>query len=229
MKALPRVLLVEDDQHIAGAIIYTLKSSYSVDHVASGKLAIFKAGSSEYDLVLLDLNLPDINGLDVCRKLRSRGFIAPIFILSGENKAVTKIMLLDSGANDYLCKPFTVGELKARMRVLLRSRLDPKSVWPEPILSSGEVCLNRDTCTVIRAGKEIRLRRKEFDLLACLMENVGKVVNRKELIARAWEDCYVWTNTLDVHIKFLRDKFDKPFTEKLIRTVHGRGYMFYGG
>jgi len=223
MQQLPKVLLVEDDRSIASAITYALQSSYDIEVAGTGQLALSKALIEDYEIIVLDLNLPDTFGLNVCQQMRDRGINCPILILSGESRTLTKINLLDAGANDYLTKPFSLGELKARMRVLIRSgRTKGRSV---DALSSSGVWLNRQTFEVSRDGKAISLRRKEFALLECLLENAGSVVSRDVLVRSAWQgNDELWTNTIDVHIKHLRDKIDRPFEWHLIRTVHGRGY-----
>lgn len=219
----PKVLLVEDDRSIAGALAQALRSTYDMDIAQTGKLAIYKTDTDDYDLVILDLNLPDLNGFLVCQQLRERGVKVPILILSAEDKVLTKIHLLDAGANDYLTKPFSVGELKARMRNLIRS---VKPVLPAPKqLAVGDLTLDRRTFTVQRDGQVITLRPKEFALLECLMQNAGSVVTRQILTRSVWpENDELWTNTVDVHIKHLRDKIDRPFGQPLLKTIHGLGY-----
>lgn len=223
MHFLPRLMLVEDDSNIAKALALALRNSYIVDIISSGRQAIFKADSQHYGAIILDLNLPDIPGIQVCQELRNRGITAPILILSGESQVLTKINLLDAGANDYLTKPFSLGELKARLRVLSRPAPDRPS-QPRR-LSVGNLTLDRHARTVTRDGLSIALRRKEFALLECLMEHAGNVVTRQALIRHAWQGVEEpWTNTIDVHIKYLRDKLDRPFERALIQTVHGLGY-----
>lgn len=218
-----KVLLVEDDRSIAGAIAQALREDYDIDIASSGKLALYKSDTEEYRAILLDLNLPDVSGIIVCQQLRERGVSAPILILSAESKVLTKINLLDAGANDYLTKPFSLGELKARLRVLARS--NTQSSQRSTKLSVGDLNMDRRTFKVERNGIEIELRRKEFALLECLMEHAGTVVTRDMLIQSVWHASdELWTNTVDVHIKHLRDKIERPFGDRLIHTVHGLGY-----
>jgi DNA-binding response OmpR family regulator len=227
MQPLPKILLIEDDRGIANALSYALKSTYDVEIAASGKMGLYKTETADYDLVVLDLNLPDIPGLAVCQQLKDRGVRAPILVLSGETKPLVKINLLDAGADDYLTKPFSLGEFKARLRAMLRSRKNYEDKPAARELSAYGVTLNRQSFTVTRDGIEIGLRRKEFSLLECLMENAGQVVSRDTLTRYAWPGMTeVWTNTVDVHINHLRRKLDKPFAVRLIHTVHGRGYKF---
>ena len=222
MQNLPKVLVVEDYQPIADALVQVLGKTYYVDVAPTGKQALYKIDIEHYDVIILDLNLPDMTGLDICQQLRERGQQVPILVLTAESEVLTKIKVLDCGANDYLTKPFCLGELKARLRVLTRRRM----VMPnrEPLEVSGMV-LDRQTYNVIREGITINLRRKEFVLLECLMEHAGSVVSRQTLTRYAWpSNDEIWTNTVDVHIKYLRDKIDKPFNKRLIKTVHGLGY-----
>jgi two-component system OmpR family response regulator len=144
-------------------------------------------------------------------------------VLTADDHTLSKVKLLDAGANDYLTKPFSLGELKARMRVLTRHHYSlPRPA--EPLAVSG-IELNRQNFEVKRDGIPLKLRRKEFALLECLMENAGSVVTRRALTRYAWQGTEdLWTNTVDVHIKHLRDKIDRPFDHKLIKTVHGIGY-----
>lgn len=223
MQNLPYILITEDDLNIATTLRQAFRSDYQVDIATTGKEAIYKTDSLDYELIILDLGLPDMKGLNVCQLMRERGLIVPILVLSGTDDVMTKISLLDAGANDFLSKPFSLGELKARMRVLLRDRA---VLAPTPkLLEVGDLTLNRHTRTVLRNGQMIGLRRKEFSLLECLMENANRVVTRELLTTRAWEDNHaIWTNTVDVHIKHLRDKIDRPFNIRSIKTVHGLGY-----
>lgn len=220
---LAKILLVDDDSSIARALALALRTLYTVDLASTGEQALQQISRQEYAAILLDLHLPDMSGLAVCRQLRLRDTRTPVLILSGESQVLTKINLLDAGANDYLTKPFSLGELKARLRALIRNTA-PVNAPARQLLVNG-LCLDRQTHTVRRAGKTISLRRKEFALLECLMEHAGNVVSRTTLTRHAWsgiED--PWTNTVDVHIKYLRDKVDRPFEYPLIQTVHGLGY-----
>lgn len=223
MQILPRVLLVEDDRSIGGALSQALQSSYEIDVATTGQTALYKIDTTNYDIIILDLDLPDMSGLVICQRLREGGLKTPILVLTAEGRTLTKINLLDAGANDYLTKPFSLGELKARLRVLTRT--GHQAARPAGKLAISGLELDRKTHEVSRNGVTILLRRKEFVMLECLMEHAGTVVTRRALTRYAWpgaED--LWTNTVDVHIKHLRDKIDKPFDTSLIRTVHGIGY-----
>jgi DNA-binding response OmpR family regulator len=225
MKQLPKVLLVEDDRSIAGALAQALRSAYDVDVAGSGKLAFYKVGIEDYDIILLDLSLPDIHGLSICLELRARNLGIPILVISGEANVLTKINLLDAGANDYLTKPFSLGELKARLRMLIRNVASTAKTSSR--LTVGDLTLDRQNQIVWCQDTEIPLRRKEFALLECLMEHTGVVVSREALARHAWQGHGgLWTNTVDVHIKHLRDKIDRPFNRQLIQTMYGLGYKF---
>jgi len=229
MQTLPRVLLVEDDRSIASALSQALQASHQVAASMSGGSALYKIDSDHYDLIVLDLTLPDMPGLTVCQQLRERGLETPILILSADSQTLTKINLLDAGANDYLTKPFSLGELKARMRALTRRRYQLPAQSVGTLYVNG-LELNRQTREVSREGIAIRLRRKEFDMLEYLMEHAGSVVTRRALTRYAWHGAEdLWTNTIDVHIKYLRDKIDRPFARPLITTVHGLGYKLEAG
>ncbi len=218
-----KLLLIEDDPNIAQALIQTLSPSYVVDVAVTGGVGLVKAGAQRYDAVILDLNLPDLPGLQICQHLRRDGFAGPIMILSGEVRVISKIALLDAGADDYLTKPFSLGELKARLRMLLRRSNSPNN--NHNLMVVGELTLDCERHVVERQGRIVKLRRKEFGLLECLMQNAGAVVTRDILSNHAWRDNEdPWANTIDVHIKYLRDKIDIPFDRPLIKTVHGLGY-----
>lgn len=218
-----KLLLIEDDREIAMALCHVLAPVYVVTLVGTGASGLEQAKSGKYGLIVLDLNLPDISGLSVCQELRAEGRNTPIMILTGQAKVMDKIRLLDAGADDYLTKPFSLGELKARLRVLQRRGHRPGA--EAEFLSVGELTLDRTRHQVQRAGQTIILRRKEFSLLECLMLHSGTVVSRAILGNYAWQgNDKPWTNTIDVHIKHLRDKVDRPFEQPLIQTVHGLGY-----
>lgn len=218
-----KILLIEDSRDIAVALSQALATSYSVTVATKGHLGLTRAQNDGYDLIILDLSLPDMPGLEVCQKLRQHAARMPILVLTGESGVMSKIRLLDAGADDYLTKPFSLGELKARLRVL--ERRDQPARANQTRLSVGDLILDKDKHRVERAGTIIKLRRKEFALLECLMEHAGTVVTRSMLGNHAWQGSdKPWTNTIDVHIKHLRDKVDRPFARPMVRTVHGLGY-----
>lgn len=217
------ILLIEDNRSVAMALRQATTLDYDLTLAQTGLSGIKLSLDNSFDAIILDLNLPDITGLEVCQQLRAAGNTTPILILSGEDKVMSKIHLLDAGANDYLTKPFSIGELKVRMRVLLRD--NQSTPTPAQILQVGDLVLDPGMHIVERGGITIELRKKEFSLLECLMANAGKAVSRTTLGNYAWDKGGTpWTNTIDVHIKHLRDKVDRVFDEPMIRTIHGVGY-----
>lgn len=218
-----KILIVEDDSDIIMALYRGLTPSYVVDSTTTVAGSMKKLKINDYDAIILDLNLPDASGVSVCEQIREQGVDIPILVLSGSADIPSKVKLLDSGANDYLTKPFSIEELKARLRVLLRQ---PKnSTGSHHRLVVGDLSLDSVKHQVERKGKNIDLRKKEFAVLECLMRNAGRVVSRNSLTDYAWDDHdYNLTNTVDVHIKYLRDKIDRPYKTQLIKTVHGLGY-----
>ena len=218
-----KLLLIEDSQEIRSALQRALFTDYSVDLSPTGIDGIQKALNEDYDAILLDLNLPDMSGLEVCKTLRQKNIKSPILVLTGESKVLSKINLLDAGADDYLTKPFSLGELKVRLRVLIRR--SGRNAIKANKLVVGELEMDIAEHQVKRVGIIINLRRKEFTLLECLMQNAGEVVSRETLTRYAWSsNDEPWRNTIDVHIKYLRDKVDRPFDYPVIKTIHGFGY-----
>ncbi|MFO0781637.1 MAG: response regulator transcription factor [Candidatus Saccharimonadales bacterium] len=217
------ILLIEDNRNVAEALRQATTLDYSLTIAHTGLSGLKLASKNQYDAIILDLHLPDTHGLDICQELRTKGITTPILILSGEDKIMSKIKLLDAGANDYLTKPFSLGELKVRLRVLLRDS-QPTSAAPG-VLEVGDLRLDPATHSLERSGRVIQLRRKEFSLLECLMLHANNVVTRTTLGNYAWQHSEApWTNTIDVHIKHLRDKVDRPFESSVIQTIHGVGY-----
>jgi len=165
-----------------------------------------------------------MSGQMICQKLRDRGVKTPILILSGNTLPSNKVLLLDSGANDYLTKPCNSGELQARLRALCRN-FNTVQTKNNERLKFSEITLNRQNYSVKRNGHDIKLRTKEFEILALLMREARNIVTKDDLINNIWQgNYYLWGNALEVHVKHLRDKVDKPFSTPLIHTVHGKGY-----
>jgi DNA-binding response OmpR family regulator len=224
MPDLPTLLVVEDNEPLAHSLSDWLHKEYIVEIVTTGQHAISLARPGAYEIIVLDLGLPDISGKEVCATLRENGVTTPILILTASDEVSTKIDVLDCGADDYLLKPFHIGELQARLRALLRRRA--AIVAHNAPLIVGDLSLEPARRSVHRCGQAIRLRRKEFDILEYMMRNSGTVLTRAMIINNAWDaGTERWNNTVDVHIKYLRDKIDKPFSEKLIKTAYGTGYV----
>ena len=218
-----KLLVVEDNQPLATSLKTWLGKSHQVELVDTGKKALTALTKDEFDLILLDLGLPDMTGQDVCRELRAKGITTPVLVLTAVVEVNMKVAMLDVGADDYLIKPFYVGELKARLRALLRRGKSPATA---NIIRVGDLVLDSSRRQVERGGRPIELRRKEFDILEYMMHNRGTVLTRAMIINNSWDASVDrWNNTVDVHIKYLRDRIDKDAKVKLIRTVYGVGYM----
>ncbi len=217
-----RILLVEDEIKIANFIERGLKEeNYVVDVASDGEKALFLAEINPYDLVILDIMLPRIDGITICRELRKKKINTPILMLTAKDRVRDKVLGLNSGADDYLAKPFDFEELSARISALLRRNRDDKT----GILKIGDLELDQLRHKVKRAGKEIQLSSKEFALLEYLMLNANHVVTRTTISEHVWhEDFDSFTNVIDVFISFLRNKIDKDFKKPLIHTIHGKGY-----
>ncbi len=216
-----RLLIVEDDLNLTLALYSSLSHTYKVDTAKTAVSGLKKAETLPLDLIILDLNLPDANGAKLLQRLRETGVNTPVLVLSGDSSLNSKVGLLDSGANDYVTKPFSMAELRARIRVLLRLSAYPA----KSILVSGDLELNPKTRQAVRSGITIDLRRKEYAILECLFRNAPTAVSRTYLSEYVWgKGSKPTTNTIDVHIKSLRDKIDNGFDSSLVRTVHGLGY-----
>ena len=217
-----RLLIIEDDKAIADSLRNSLKPHYTVELAVNGQDGLDASKANTPDLVILDLGLPDMSGFEVCRNLRNTGLSIPILVLTANSNITDTVSALDMGVDDYMVKPFSMLELKARLRALLRRQVEGIG---DITLSVGDLQLNPVSHTVQRQQQIIPLRRKEFDLLEYLMHNPGRVLTRTMILNHVWDmNTEVWANTVDVHIKHLRDKVDKPFGQKLIRTIYGVGY-----
>ncbi|MCL5022115.1 MAG: response regulator transcription factor [Nitrospirae bacterium] len=217
-----RILLVEDEKNVAAFIKKGLEEEfYTVDVGEDGATGWLMGTTNEYDLMVLDIMLPEINGIELCKRLREKGIKTPILMLTAIDSVNSKVEGLESGADDYLTKPFAFSELLARIRALLRRVSD----------SVSELCLEDlriDLLSrrVFRGEKEISLTPKEFSLLEYLLRNKGRVLSRTQIIENIWGYSFdPNSNVVDVHIRFLREKLDTGFEEKLIHTVRGAGYI----
>jgi two-component system OmpR family response regulator len=218
-----KILYIDDNRLLVDSVKTILNNTYIVDYVCTGQEGIEKASTVHYSLILLDLSLPDMNGLDVCKELRRANITAPILILTVQKDPVTSVRLLDSGADDYMTKPFNGSVLKARIAALLRRG---KEIQTEKVIEVSDLTINITRRQVWRSGVRILLRKKEFDILEYLASNQGHALTRSMILDHAWEaGVEGWNNTVDVHIKHLRDKVDRPFGKALIKTAYGIGYM----
>jgi two component transcriptional regulator, winged helix family len=217
-----RVLLIEDDVTIARLLKEGLEDeSYAVDVVHDGNEGYRTAVADDYDVIILDIMLPGMNGYEVCRALRNDGNKTPILMLTARDAERDIVEGLDTGADDYLDKPFSFDVLLARIRALLR-RPNEKL---EEILQVGDLKLDPSSKKVTRASQEINLTAKEYGVLEYLMRNKGKVLSKEQIISHVWDfDADVLPNNVELFIMFLRRKIDKPFESKLIHTVSGFGY-----
>jgi DNA-binding response OmpR family regulator len=218
-----KLLFIEDNHRLAEAIRGHLTGLYVIDMVHTGEEGIDKASSKDYSVIVLDLKLPDMTGLDVCKTLREANVETPILILTADDDTESKIKLLNSGADDYLTKPFNINELKARIMALSRRQIRS---YTHSILKLYDLVINTNERKVYRGGILIPLRRKEFDILTYLVNNRGRVLSREMILRHAWDSNKdTWNSTVDVHIKHLRDKIDRPFKIPLIKTAYGVGYV----
>lgn len=218
-----KVLVIEDNPRLSARIKEQLKKWYVVEVANSGDEGLQIAATGQIDVVLLDLGLPDTPGAEVCKQLRLISPFLPILILTGVDTIDSRVDLLEIGADDYVTKPFELQELHARINALSRRRLRGENT---PTITIGDLSIDSSRRIVMRRGTEISLRRKEFDILEYLANNLGRVMSRQMIINHAWPlSSDTWTGSVDVHIKQIRDKIDKPFGTHLIKTSYGVGYF----
>ena len=217
-----RILLVEDEEKLARMVEMELRyEGYEVTKAFDGRTGLEQALSGKHDLVLLDIMLPQLSGREVLRRLRRESDL-PVIMLTARDSVVDKVSGLDSGADDYITKPFAIEELLARIRAALRKGGSAKGT----LLCAGEVVMDVERHAVTVKGQSVELTKKEFDLLRHLLENKGRVLTREALLDSVWGFDFVGeTNSVDVYIRFLRSKIDEAFGIKLIHTVRGVGYV----
>jgi two-component system OmpR family response regulator len=217
-----RVLIVEDEAKMAGLLRKGLRQEgFAVDLAGKGEDALWMAGSTEYDAIVLDLMLPGIDGIEVCRRLRGDGVWSPILMLTARDGVRDRVAGLDSGADDYLVKPFSYAELLARLRALARRGGGERPTE----LRVGDLRLDPAARKVRRGDREILLSAKEFAVLEVFMRRSGEVLSRFQLLEHAWDYEYEnRSNIVDSYVRFLRRKVDKPFGVRSIETVRGVGY-----
>ena len=223
-----RILIVEDEEKLNRMIELELKyEGYETGKALDGRTGLDMALSGGYDLVLLDIMLPGLNGLEVLRRIRKENERLPVILLTARDTTMDKVSGLDSGADDYITKPFAIEELLARIRTALRKHAKAAAAPAEEnAYTVQDVRLEKDARRVLVNGAEVKLTRKEFDLLECLMEHRGKVMDRSSLLEQVWGyDFAGETNSVDVVVRFLRSKIDEPYGLTLIETVRGVGYV----
>jgi DNA-binding response OmpR family regulator len=221
-----KLLLVEDEQKIADTLKMGLtENGYQVDVAYDGNIGWKLYQQQAYNLVILDLNLPGINGYDLCKNIRAKDAAVPIIMLTALSSLENKIEGYDAGADDYIIKPFAFKELLMKIRVLLRRTMN-QHIPVGTMLKAADLEMNLDSKEVSRGGKTINLTAKEFQLLEYLLRNKNRVVSRADIAINVWDiDFDTNTNVIDVYINYLRNKVDKPFDQKLIQTQVGMGYI----
>jgi two-component system OmpR family response regulator len=217
-----RILVVEDQLKMAALLRRGLtEEGYAVDVAGTGTDGLWAANENPYDAIVLDLMLPDRSGLDVCRELRARGLWMPVLILTARDGVPDRVAGLDAGADDYLTKPFAFSELFARLRALVRRGPSERP----PVIRVGDLALDPAARGVARGSSRIDLTAKEFGLLELLMQHAGEVLTRSRILEHVWDFAYDGdSNVVDVYIRYLREKIDRPFGRRTIETVRGSGY-----
>jgi two-component system copper resistance phosphate regulon response regulator CusR len=217
-----QILLVEDESKVSAFIARNLaEERFTVDIAADGIVALQKATTCQYDLIILDLMLPKLDGCEVLRRIRSKDTLIPVLVLTARDTLPDKVNSFESGADDYLTKPFAFAELLVRVKALLRRG----PVNRASSIRVADLELDRLTQQVRRAGKRIELTAKEYSLLEFLMANAGRLLSRSMIIEHVWDqNFYGITNIVDVYVGHLRSKIDQPYKQRLIRTIRGGGY-----
>ena len=217
-----RVLVVDDEVKLANLLQRRLqREGVGVDVAASGEAALERAGATEYDAIVLDLMLPGVDGFETCRRLRAEGVWSPTLMLTARNDVEDRIRGLDSGADDYMSKPFSLEELLARLRALTRRGAQPRPT----VLEVGDLRLDPASRRTWRGEVELSLTSREFSLLETLMRHPDQVIGRFDLLEHVWDQSYEnRSNVIEVYIGYLRDKVDRPFGRHSLETVRGAGY-----
>ena len=220
-----RILLVEDEEKLARFVELELThEGYQVEKAFDGRTGLELAEKGGFDLLLLDIMLPGLNGLEVLRRLRREGSGVPVIMLTARDAVMDKVTGLDMGADDYVTKPFSIEELLARIRAALRKQTVQKK--EDSLLSCADLTVDVSRHRVTRGGKEIELTGREFSLLQFFMENKTIVLSRDQLLEKVWGYDYLGeTNVVDVYVRYLRGKIDEGFEPKLLHTVRGVGYV----
>ena len=218
-----RILVAEDERDLNALVVKRLKQEkYSVDACYDGEAVFDYMRNAEYDVLILDIMMPKMDGISVVKKLRQNNHTVPVLFLTARDAIADRVAGLDAGADDYLVKPFAFEELLARLRVLLRKPASSEST----VLQVSDLCMHLDTQKVYRQNNEIQLSSKEFNLLRYMMMHAGIVLSRDKLEQHVWDYGYTGgSNVIDVYIRYLRKKIDDRYEPKLIHTVRGQGYV----
>lgn len=221
-----KVLLIEDEKNLARFVELELQyEGFEVTTAFEGREGLALALDEEWDVILLDLMLPGLSGMEICRRIRAVKD-TPIIMLTARDSVMDKVSGLDSGADDYMSKPFAIEELLARIRALKRRTENRSHEVEEDKLSFKDLVIDKSARTVYRGDEEIELTKREFDLLVTLMSNKNRVLTRELLLDKIWGlGSYAETNVVDVYIRYLRNKLDKPKQDSYIQTVRGTGYV----
>jgi len=218
-----RILVVEDERDLNRVISKRLiKEGYSVDSCFDGQEALDYIDAGEFDVILMDIMMPELNGLEVLKTIRSKGNSTPVILLTAKDSISDRVAGLDAGADDYIIKPFAFEELLARIRAMMRKAAG----YSTNIYREGNLVMDVSAHTVTRSGKSIELSAREFDILEYLLRNKGIVLSREKIENHVWNFDYSGgTNVVDVYIRYLRKKIDEEFDNKLIHTIRGKGYV----
>jgi len=224
------IFIVEDEDKIARILQLELEhDGYAVLRASNGREALQMAIGEEWDLMLLDIMLPELSGLEVLRRIREQGIMLPVILLTARDAVPDRVSGLDLGANDYVTKPFAIEELLARIRNMLRMVQQPSvpvAASPDDEVHIDDLTMNVRTRQVKREGQQIDMTPKEFDLLLFLINHQGEVLSREQIVSEVWGYDFIGdTNVVDVYIRNLRQKMDKGFPSKLIHTIRGVGYL----
>jgi len=219
-----RVLLVEDDPTLAGAVVTYLRGAgFAVDSVLTGREALLESAVIAYDAIVLDLGLPDVDGMDLCRQLRARSRAPRVIMATARDALKDRVTGLETGADDYIVKPYALVELAARLRALLRRPVDAIP----PVLVVADLSLDTGTQVACRGDRAVTLTAKEFAVLEYLMRNEGRVISRTQISEHAWDENYdAASNVIEVYIARLRRKIDQEGETPLLHTLRGSGYRF---
>jgi two-component system OmpR family response regulator len=222
-----RILIVEDEVKMAGLLKRGLEEEgYAVDVLRTGSDALWAAAENPYDAIVLDVMLPDLDGFEVCRRMRAGGHWAPVLMLTARSAVADRVAGLDAGADDYLIKPFSFTELLARLRALVRRGAGERPA----VLRAGDLAFDPASRRVTRGDTTIELTAKELALLEYLMRRPGEVLSRSRIIEHVWDFGYDGdSNVVDVYIRYLREKVDRPFGRDTIETIRGSGYRLRDG